>query len=215
MSGQTPPVAFIRKVKRPVGSGLWPSYAVGSDSFGRWFHTPRHSHYRGENGTRSEVCEVAQDADGTGEHALHLAPTRGWWFATWRRGGFLSADVCIPLVPRGDEWIYVDLELDPFRTADGSVGTEDADELAAAVSAGLIGPAEQRAALHAAERLERAFAEGTEPFGRVGWELLESLVGQRFPPLADFGAHPKIYSAPVGPVTAIPGSTAPEVRQYR
>jgi len=194
VTGQTPPVVFIRKAKRPVGSGLWPSYQVGSDSFGRWFYTPRHSHYRGEDGTRSEVCEVAQDAAGVGEHALHLAPAGGWWFATWRRGGFLSADVCTPLERDGNEWVYVDLELDPFRSAVGTVGTEDSDEFAEAVRAGLIGDAERRAALAAADSLERAFTEGTEPFGVIGWRLLESLAAKDLPPLVDFGSHAELCS---------------------
>jgi uncharacterized protein DUF402 len=183
-----PAQTFIRKVKRPTGSGLWPTYFLAADEYGTWFHTPQHSRYRdGDGGT----CEVAQQSPGgPGEHALHLVPRDGWWFATWRLGGLLAADVSTPPVLVGNEWTYDDLELDPFRRPDGTVGTEDWDELAQARQAGLISDVEHRAAVKAARTLEQHFAGGTEPFGSEGWDRLTEAIALNLPPLADFGLQP-------------------------
>jgi len=41
-------VTFIRKLKRPDGSAVWPAYHMGEDRFGTWLFTPKGSLYRGE-----------------------------------------------------------------------------------------------------------------------------------------------------------------------
>ncbi|MEV4266221.1 DUF402 domain-containing protein [Kribbella sp. NPDC049584] len=179
---------YIRKRKRPSGSGLWPTYQLETDAFGTWFYTPAHSLYRGNNG---ETCEVAQLGPGEpGEHSVHLAPHDGWWFAYFRRSGLLHVDVSTPPALVGSEWTFEDLELDPFRRADGTIGTEDWDELAAAHAAGLITDAERKAAENAAHTLEHHFVAAVEPFGRVGWDRLAESIDLGLPPLTDFGDRP-------------------------
>lgn len=185
-----PRTTYVRKVKRPTGSGLWPTYWLGDDEFGTWFYTPRHSTYRGEDGESSGTCEVAQGPDGVGEHVVHLVPADGWWFAFWRLGGLIHADVCTPPALIGDEWTYVDLELDPFRKPNGLIGTEDWDELDEAHAAGLVTIAEKQAAEAAARDLEQWFADGSEPFGQVGWNRLAAAIALDLPPLHDFGDRP-------------------------
>ncbi|TCC59732.1 hypothetical protein E0H73_24250 [Kribbella pittospori] len=127
---------------------------------------------------------------GPGEHAVHLAPRDGWWFATWRPGGLLVADVSTPPEFADDEWTYVDLELDPYRRPDGTVGTEDWDELAEAHAAGLINDHEYGAAVEAAHTLEMQFSQGTEPFGTTGWTRLSEAIALGLPPLTSFGDRP-------------------------
>ncbi|MEV0801504.1 DUF402 domain-containing protein [Kribbella sp. NPDC050281] len=179
---------YVRKRKRPMGCGLWPSYEWEADEFGTWLFTPAHSRHRGDDGA---FCEVAQRwPGGPGEDALHLVPRDGWWFATWRPRGLLVADVSTQPVLVGDEWTYVDLELDPYRRPDGTVGTEDWDELAEAQAAGLIDDHEHRAAVEAAHTLEQQFTDGIEPFGTTGWTRLSEAIALELPPLTNFGNQP-------------------------
>jgi hypothetical protein len=180
--------AYIRKRKRPTGSGLWAAYPLATDAFGTWFYTPAHSLFRANNG---EICEVAQlGPGGPGEHCVQLVPCDGWWFAYWRQSGLIHVDVSTQPVLVGMEWTFEDLELDPFRRPDGTIGTEDWDELTDAHSAGLVSDIEQDAAVNAARTLEHAFAKGVEPFGQVGWERLAAAVALGLPPLTDFGNRP-------------------------
>jgi len=179
---------YIRKRKRPTGCGLWPTYLMEADEHGTWLFTPQHSRHRDGDG---EFCEVAQQwPGGPGEHALHLVPRDGWWFATWRPSGLLVADVSTQPVFVDNEWTYVDLELDPYRRPDGSVGTEDWDDLADAYSAGLITDHEHTAAVNASRTLERSFTHGIEPFGTIGWTRLSEAIALELPPLTDFGTQP-------------------------
>jgi hypothetical protein len=61
---------YIRKRKRPQGSGLWPAYLIDTDAFGTWFYTPARSLYRANNG---EFCEMAQlGPGGEDAHAVGL-----------------------------------------------------------------------------------------------------------------------------------------------
>lgn len=179
---------YIRKRKRPQGSGLWAAYLIDTDAFGTWFYTPAHSLYRANNG---EICEVAQlSPGGPGEHSVQLAPHDGWWFAYFRESGLIHVDVSTQPVPAGEEWTFDDLELDPFRRPDGTVGTEDWDELEEAHAVGLVSDVERDAAERAALDLEYDFAAGTEPFGQVGWDRLAAAVALGLPPLTDFGDRP-------------------------
>jgi hypothetical protein len=184
----TPTTTFIRKRKRPSGCGLWPTYLLGSDEHGTWLFTPQHSRHRDHEGL---YCEVAQTSPGgPGEHALHLVPTDGWWFATWRPSGVLVADISTPPVLVDNEWTYVDLELDPYRRPDGSVGTQDWDELADAYRDGLIDDAEHAAAVAASRTLEHQFTNAVEPFGTQGWDRLDEAIALGLPALTDFGDRP-------------------------
>ncbi|RZU19718.1 hypothetical protein EV645_1936 [Kribbella rubisoli] len=179
---------YIRKRKRPSGSGLWSAYPLTTDEFGTWFYTPAGSHFRAGNG---EICEVAQlGPGGPGEHCVQLAPHDGWWFAYFRQSGLLHVDVSTQPMLVGEEWTFEDLELDPFRRTDGTIGTEDWDELAAAHAAGLITDAERNAAEQAARTLEHQFQAAIEPFGQVGWDHLAAAIELCLPPLTNFGHHP-------------------------
>ncbi|MEU8225548.1 DUF402 domain-containing protein [Kribbella sp. NPDC048915] len=179
---------YVRKRKRPQGSGVWSAYLLETDAFGNWFYTPARSLFRSNDG---EYCELAQlGPGGPGEHCVQLAPHDGWWFAYFRYSGFLHVDVSTPPALVGDEWTFVDLELDPFRRPDGTVGTEDWDELAQAHAGGLISDAERAAAEHAARTLENAFAQDTEPFGTAGWDRLAAAVALGLPPLTNLADRP-------------------------
>ena len=179
---------YIRKRKRPEGSGLWGAYLIATDAFGTWFYTPARSLFRANNG---EFCEMAQlGPGGPGEHCLQLAPRDGWWFAYFRASGLVHVDVSTPALLAGAEWMFEDLELDPFRRPDGTVGTEDWDELAEAHAMELISDVERDAAVAAARALEHELSAGVEPFGRVGWDRLAAAVALGLPPLTNFGDRP-------------------------
>ena len=45
---------FVRKMKRPVGSGVWSAYVLAHDAYGLWLHSPVGSLYRGEDGRTTE-----------------------------------------------------------------------------------------------------------------------------------------------------------------
>ncbi len=184
----TPATTFVRKRKRPTGCGLWPTYQLEKDDYGTWLFTPRHSLHRGNDGT---FCEVAQTSPGgPGEDALHLVPRDGWWFATWRPGGLLVADISTPPAFVDNEWTYVDLELDPYLRRDGTIGTQDWDDLADAREAGLITDLEHQAAVAASQTLEHHFTHATEPFGPHGWARLKAAIALDLPPLTNFGNQP-------------------------
>jgi hypothetical protein len=51
-------VTFIRKLKRPDGSAVWPAYHLGEDRFGTWLFTPKGSLYRGERAGAAAYCNV-------------------------------------------------------------------------------------------------------------------------------------------------------------
>ncbi|MFI7061856.1 DUF402 domain-containing protein [Kribbella sp. NPDC050124] len=181
-------MTFIRKRKRPAGSGLWPTYELETDEHGTWFFTPQHTPHRGDDGT---FCEVAETRPGgPGQHALHLVPPDGWWFATWLDSGRLVADVSTPPTLIDNEWVYVDLELDPFRRPSGTVGVRDWDDLAEAHRAGLIDDVEREVAVRAALNLLQQFTDAMEPFGAVGWDRLRAAIARGLPPLTEFGDRP-------------------------
>lgn len=117
-------------------------------------------------------------------------PRDGWWFAYFRQSGLIHVDVSTPPALVGAEWTFEDLELDPFRRPDGTIGTEDWDELAAAHAAGLITNTEREAAENTARTLEKQFTTNTEPFGRAGWDRLSAAIERDLSPLTDFGNHP-------------------------
>ncbi len=184
----TPATTSVRKRKRPTGCGLWPTYQLETDEYGTWLFTPRHSLHLGHDGA---FCEVAQmSPGGPGEDALHLVPRDGWWFATWRPRGLLVADVSTPPELIDNEWTYVDLELDPYLRRDGTIGTEDRDDLAEARRNGLINNTEHAAAVAASQTLEDQFRNATEPFGSQGWDRLSKAIALGLPSLTDFGSRP-------------------------
>lgn len=154
---------------------MWSSYVLGTDDFGTWLHTPAGSVYRGEDGRQAGVCEVAQDDTGVGQQIVQLIPPNDWWIATWYPPSAdhdVTIDICSPAVLVGGTWTYTDMELDPWRARDGSVGTDDWHEFHAAHAAGWINTHEVEASQAAAATIERLLGQRTEPYGQTGDDRL-------------------------------------------
>lgn len=186
-----PETVLIQKCKRPIGTGLWSGYVLDEDDHGLWLYTPAHSRYQGWDGTTSRWCEVAEDPSGVGRSIVQLIPTEGWWIAQWLPRGALEVaiDVCTPATRNGRTWTYIDLELDPFRTRAGAVGTEDWDEFEDACGGGIISADEALAAREAAAELERCLTDRVEPFGDVGLCRLEDAISMELPPLGEVSSR--------------------------
>jgi len=178
----------LSKVKLDGRSGEWAAYELAPDRYGHWLYSPKGTVYEGRvrdgDVTPWEVGRAPGDAEGTAE--LHLVPLDGWFVAKWSMPGGsrqIAVDVCLPAVrhPRG--WRFVDLELDPFWTEDGHVGVHDQDEFDAAVDAQRIAAADATHALAASGQLVAQLRNGSEPFGRVGWERFQDALGSGLPPI--------------------------------
>jgi hypothetical protein len=179
-------VVSVKKVKRPAGAGIWRAYVLGTDQFGTWLHTPAGSVYLGDDGKDTGVCEVAQDDDGVGRPIVQLITPGAWWIATWYPPSAdrdVTVDICTPPASVGSTCTYTDLELDPWRSRDGQVGTDDWDEFHAAHTAGWIDQHELVAAQAAAEMIEGLLQERTEPYGRTGHDLLKAATDLGLPHL--------------------------------
>lgn len=184
----------IRKVKRRVTRrrrpwcGRWQAYVLGEDWHGRWLYTPAGSLFRGSDGETTGECEVGQGNREGGLPVVSLVPPVGWWFATWHGASvdpWMAVDICTPATLVDGEYRYVDLELDPHRTADGQVWIDDECEFAAACRAGIIPPDEEAAARTAADEIERRLRLHDEPFGDVGWRWLARGMATQLPPLTE------------------------------
>src|SRR5262249_43928966 len=105
-----------------------------------------------------------------------LNPTCAW-VACWvddPADKRIEVDICL-LPERGsDAWSYVDLELDVFRHADGTVTIEDHDEFDLACRNVWIRPEHARLALETVVELELALRNYKEPFGGEGWGRLDA-----------------------------------------
>lgn len=179
-------VVAVRKLKRPVGLGAWGAYALGVDEYGVWLHTPPGSLYRGSDGERSDVCDVAGDSTGAGRPIVQLIPPCGWWIATWyppTEQRVVTVDICTPAQLVGRTWTYTDLELDPWRGVDGSVTTDDWDEFRAACTAEHISRGEATEAVATTATVEDLLRRGVEPFGREGMTRLNAAQAMALPPL--------------------------------
>jgi hypothetical protein len=179
-------VVTVRKLKRPIGSGVWGAYSLGTDRFGAWLHTPTGSLYRGEDGHRAGVCVVAQGNNGAGQPIVQLIAPGAWWIATWYPTGAahdVTVDICTPAQFTERTWTYADLELDPWRSADGAVSTDDWDEFHAACAAGRISPTEASEAKTATTAIEARLKQRDEPFGHAGATKLTAALALELPPL--------------------------------
>ena len=189
---------FVRKLKRPVGSGVWPAYVLAEDAYGLWLHSPAGSTYRGEDGRTARLCEVGQGDRAAGRPIVQLIPSAGWWLATWsgREAELpITIDICTPPRLAGREWTYTDLELDPYLTDAGEVGTDDWDEFLAACESGLISRAEQVAARNATADIEDLLGRRIEPFGEIGYGRLDAALAMALQPLTDLSGAPVVSPA--------------------
>ena len=177
----------IRKVKRPEGMGRWPAYVMGGDRHGLWLFSPKGTIYRGQSGSEIAECEVGQGDREAGLDVMHLIPDSGWWITAWCREHEvrIGVDICTPPRLIDGEWSYIDLEIDPALLSDGRVEIHDEDEFAAACKAGVISPDEAIEAQAATAEIEQCLLNGTEPFGRVGWDRLEEALGLSLPPIRE------------------------------
>lgn len=176
---------FVRKRKRPIGSGVWAAYVLAEDSDGIWLHTPAGSLHRGEDGEQVGYCESARDPNGAGRSMVQLVPATGWWIASWIAGDdepAIAIDICTPPELSGSEWAYADLELDPFLRA-GRVGVDDWDEFVHACEAGVISADEEAAARSATAQVEHWLRDRIEPFGGKGLGWLDTVRRLALPPL--------------------------------
>ncbi len=182
-----PDLVFIRKQKRPDGSGFWGAYKTGEDAFGVWLFTPRGSLYRGEKGGSTAYCKVGSP-EGPGIPVMHLVPRAAWWIATfWAPAEVpwsLTFDISTPPRLDGAVWSYVDLELDVWVEAmTGSVQLEDEDEFVAACADGTISPPEAEAARLAADDIGTLVRRRKGEFGRAGAARLLEAVAQGLAPI--------------------------------
>jgi hypothetical protein len=182
---------FVRKLKRPVGSGVWSAYVLAEGAYGLWLHSPAGSLYRGEDGRTTGLCEVGQGDRDAGRPVVRLIPPAGWWIATWSGDDAelpITVDICTPAALVGPEWTYTDLELDPYLTDAGSVRTDDWDEFLAACESGSISPAEQVAARKATAEIEHLLRQQVEPFGEIGYGRLDAALVMALQPLTDLSS---------------------------
>jgi hypothetical protein len=190
MTSRAAEVTFIRKLKRPDGSGLWPAYRIGQDRYGSWLFTPQGSRYRGEKAGVASYCYVGSPA-GPGIAVLHLVPAAGWWIATFpdrdRSRWSVTVDICTPPRLDGGVWTYTDLELDiEVAAGTGEVRITDEDEFAAACESGYIAAGEAAAARQAAGQVARLIRAAREPFSRAGPRKLSEALGLGLPPVRYF-----------------------------
>jgi Protein of unknown function (DUF402) len=180
-------VAFIRKLKRPDGSGLWPAYRTVEDRFGTWLFTPRGSLYRGERAGVAAYCNVGSPV-GPGVAVLHLIPWAGWWIATfWDQDEprwSVTFDICTPPRRSDGVWTYTDLDLD-VHVLRGTREAQivDEDEFAAACDGGFISPAEASAARQATAEIVQLVRDGAEPFASTGARHLYTVMGLGLAPV--------------------------------
>jgi len=179
------PRSVIRKLKRPDKMARWPAYVVNEDRYGVWLFSPKGTIFRGQSGETIGECEVGQGSLPEGVPVIHLMPRSLWWVASWCREHDIqiSVDISTPPVFEETEWIYTDLELDPLGWADGRVTVDDEDEFVAACVADLISAEEAKVARSTTEEVVKSMREGTEPFGRLGWERLDEALSFSLPPI--------------------------------
>ena len=138
-----------------------------------------------DDGTVSECFAGQPDAPGL--HVMQLFPAGdAWWFGHWKifRGHrTVAIDLCTPATFAGDEWTYVDLELDVYKSDDGTIDVFDEDELEEAVAHGLIAEEERRTCLDVAGKLKARLHIEDPVFNRLGWSRLEAATALRLQPL--------------------------------
>jgi len=178
---------------------VWSAYVLAEDDHGLWLHTPAGSLYRGEDGKSVGFCESAMDPNGAGRPMVQLIPRSGWWIASWVGSNAelpIAVDICTPPTLRDSEWTYIDLELDPYLTRDGLVGTDDWDQFLEACASGLIPRHEEDAARSATVQIEQWLTERVDPFGVTGFQRLDTARAMALPPLVDLNGVPT-FPAPV------------------
>lgn len=181
-------IVMLRKVKRTKDYfSRWPAYEICSDDYGTWLYSPSGTVHLGYPGTGDvvlwEVCRSHQAPDGLPQ--IHLMPKNAWWVAFFFIGKngdkTIAVDISVPATLKNDEWTYIDLELDPIWRSDRPTELFDVDEFDDAVKSGLINDEEARNANSAATEVMNHLQNGMEPFGKVGWEIMEKAIASQLP----------------------------------
>jgi len=180
----TYPTTIIRKIKRPEGIARWSVYIIKEDHYGLWLYSPKGTLFRSQKGSVIGECEVGQGNRDTGLHVMHLIPNEYWWIAAWYLD-HITIDICTPPTCIDGEWHYTDLELDPIAFPDGRIIVEDEDEFNDACNKGLIPPNEAIEARTATTTVVKHLCHQTEPFGQVGWHMLNQAISLSLPPIRE------------------------------
>ena len=178
---------YIRKRKRPEGSGFWGAYPTADDDLGVWLFTPRGSLYRGESRGTIGSCNVGRPT-GPGIPVIHLVPPSAWWIATfWAPGESnwsVTFDISTPPRLLDRVWTYDDLELDvSLHEQSGEVRTDDRDEFEDAIDACLISEDEAAAARAAAAAAVELVSERDAVFVQAGQKRLAGALGLGLEPI--------------------------------
>ena len=156
----------LHKIKRPVGIFSFEVEALGEDEFGIWLRVPRGSIWRAPHdfGRLQFNC------------LMLLKPARPWvaWWVDDPVDRRLEIDICLP--PEREEygWSYVDLELDLFLHADGTVEIADRDEFDLACRNRWMSVEDERLALETTSVVEKALRSREAPLGDDGWRRLDA-----------------------------------------
>lgn len=157
----------LHKIKRPGGVFWYDLEQAGQDRDGTWLH-----------GSAGSPWGAPHDCGLLSVPVVVLLAAGRPWVACWvgdpadRR---LEIDVCLPPVPTGAGWHYVDLELDPvLHEPSGRVEIEDWDEYDQARRNGWMSEDDATLARTTAERCAEALRQGTQPWLRRGWQLLQA-----------------------------------------
>jgi hypothetical protein len=180
----TYPTTIIRKIKRPEGIARWSAYIINKDRYGQWLYSPKGTLFRSQKGAVIGECEVGQGNRDAGLHVMHLIPNKAWWIATWCVD-HIAIDICTPPTRIDDEWHYTDLELDPIAFSNGRIIVEDEDEFSDACNAGLIPPKEATEARSATTTMVEHLRHHIEPYGQVGWNMLNQAISLSLPPIRE------------------------------
>lgn len=180
--------AFVRKMKRHGGVGVWGSYVVDEDEHGLWLYTPPESLFRGtEASGESVICNTGWP-EPPGAAVIHLIPTEGWWFARWQdapTGAHVAIDICTPATHADGVWSYDDLELDLIKYRHGSWRLDDEDEFDHECQLGRISSVEREASLTTVEDLRARLDQHDPLFDLLGWERLDRYASTPFAPLVE------------------------------
>ncbi|MFF5077842.1 hypothetical protein ACFY36_12375 [Actinoplanes sp. NPDC000266] len=192
----------VRVVKRKLNgnTGSWLTYHLGDDESGSWLFHPEGTLYTGRWADGREATCFSGVTEAPGCAVLYFAPHRGGWFAAWRHvpATVITIDLSRPVTRNGDEWGFVDLELDlwhapgddtpaggdprPRLSRNGRVvGVADDDELDDAVGHGWITAAEAERTRDEARHVAGLILDAAYPFTAGAWERFEAAIGRGLP----------------------------------
>ncbi len=180
----TYPTTIIRKIKRPEGIARWSAYIIKEDHYGLWLYSPKGTLFRSQKGSVIGECEVGQGNRDEGRHVMHLIPNESWWIAVWCLD-HIAIDISTPPAFIDGEWHYTDLELDPIAFSTGRIIVEDEDEFSDACHAELIPPNEAIEARTATTTVVEHLRHHNEPYGQVGWHMLNEAISLSLPPICE------------------------------